>query len=458
VKIDAQLNLIRTTLASGPRSAAELRHILGDISPATLSRLMARLISEVVPLGQTRAIRYARLRDVRGAGSRFPVYRIDESGNARPFGALISLLGGSFWWQTAATGGKGELYPHLPWFIQDRRPDGFMGRAHAQRVGPEMGLPSRLIDWNDDHVLVALSRRGEDNIGDLLVGEESLGRYLEAARRDPTVSSPDDYPKLAEASLAGVPAGSPAAGEQPKYTTVVERDGVACQVLVKFSPPVTTPEGERWSDLLVCEQLALNVVQEAGIPAASSRLFTIAGRTFLETVRFDRVGRFGRLPLFSLGVIDDQFFGCRDNWAAMAGRLEQRGMMSPGDCAVLVWLDLFGALIGNTDRHFGNVSVQLLDGSLSRFRLAPTYDMLPMVYRSRQGEELSHAPFIPPPLTSARTELVDAAIHHAALFWQRVAQESRLSPAFRELCCCNAAVVQRASKGLRVVNASRLSS
>lgn len=451
MKIDAQLNLIRTTLAGGPRSSAELRRILGDISPATLSRLMARLGGEVVALGRTRAIRYARPRDVRGLGSRFPVCRVDETGDAHRFGELLPLVGGGFWWQPADQGLRGDLYPHLPWFIKDMRPDGFMGRAYAQRVGPEIGLPLRLPDWNDDHVLVALARRGEDIIGDLIVGEESLARYLARARHEQGVTVPDNYPRLAEAAIAGDPAGSSAAGEQPKFSTLIEKNGSLCQVLVKFSPPVSTPEGERWSDLLICEQIALNIMQEVGISAARSRLFTIGGRTFLESERFDRVGRIGRLPLYSLGVIDDQFFGRRDSWASMAGRMEQAGMIPSDESGSLIWLDLFGAFIANSDRHFGNISVQPVDGSFSRFRIAPAYDMLPMHYRPRQGEELTFAPFTPPPITIVRTSMVESALQHAAIFWKRVADDVRLSPLFRDLSVSNLAELERAGAGPRVV-------
>lgn len=146
-----------------------------------MPRLIASLEDQVLTLGQSKATHYARPRDVRGAGCRFPAYRIDEEGNAHPLGDLLSIRGG-FHWQPATT--REQTYRHLPWFVQDMRPDGFMGMAFAQRVGPTLGLPSRLPDWNDDHALVALARRGEDIIGDLIVGEESLARYLEAAQLD----------------------------------------------------------------------------------------------------------------------------------------------------------------------------------------------------------------------------------------------------------------------------------
>ena len=87
------------------------------------------------------------------------------------------------------------------------------------------------------------------------MGEESLARYLAATQPATAISTTDDYLLLAEKAMAGDPAGSSAAGEQPKFMALIEREAAPLQVLVKFSPPVTTAEGGRWSDLLMCEHL-----------------------------------------------------------------------------------------------------------------------------------------------------------------------------------------------------------
>jgi hypothetical protein len=42
-----------------------------------------------------------------------------------------------------------------------QQPDGFVGRAFARRQGAEPGLPQRLVDWNEEDVLIALARRFE---------------------------------------------------------------------------------------------------------------------------------------------------------------------------------------------------------------------------------------------------------------------------------------------------------
>ena len=50
--------------------------------------------------------------------------------------------------------------------------------------------------------------------------------------------------------------------------------------------------------------------------------------------------------------------------------------ISNEDAGNLARLNLFGSLIGNTDRHQGNISLIPLNEERSRFKLAPVYDML----------------------------------------------------------------------------------
>jgi serine/threonine protein kinase HipA of HipAB toxin-antitoxin module len=86
--------------------------------------------------------------------------------------------------------------------------------------------------------------------------------------------------------------------------------------------------------------------------------------------------------LLSLGAIDDHRFGRRDNWSQCADRLLTERMISAQAAQELVLLDAFGALIANTDRHFGNISLFIDDFPYS---LAPAYDMLSMLYRPTEG-------------------------------------------------------------------------
>ena len=199
----------------------------------------------MIALGKARATRYARPRDIRGLGDRFPVYRIDRNGDVSPFGHLQAVWGRHFWWESVS-GVPSALFPGLPWLIQDMRPEGFVGRAFVNRTAHDLGLPMHLSDWNDDDVLIALARRGEECMGDLLVGDESLERYLRGAKEPlRIVHTPEEYTLLAQQAMDGDPAGSSAGGEQPKFTTPVERSGEQVQVQVLYQ------------NLFVCNTLIL---------------------------------------------------------------------------------------------------------------------------------------------------------------------------------------------------------
>jgi hypothetical protein len=334
------------------------------------------------------------------------------------------------------------------------RPDGFVGRAFVHRTATELGLPIRLSDWNDEDVLIAMARRGEECMGDLLVGDESLERYLSGTRASrQAIRTRNDYPDLARQAMAGDPVGSSAGGEQPKFTTLVERDSESIHVLVKFSPKMSTAEGQRWADLLVCEYLALEVVRDAGIAAVKSVLYQAGERTFLEVERFDRCGHHGRLPMHSLAVVDDEFYGRRDTWSAMADRLAATGRLSEADASSLRWLSVFGSMIANTDQHFGNISLIPYTERRGKFHLAPVYDMLPMLYRPKGGEA-GFPEYVPPFPTSGSLTNFDHAHRHALLFWTRAAGDSRISDEFRTVCANNSDLLEQSALGVRVLTAS----
>jgi hypothetical protein len=410
------------------------------ISQPTLSRLIQRLGNRVIMFGKGKTTCYGRPRDVRGTGHVFPVYHVGQDGHARPFGTLTATWERHFWWQAAD--GRSSLFNHLPWFIQDLRPDGFIGRALAQRYHNELSVPRRLQDWNDDDTLMAVARRGEECIGNLIVGKESLQRYLQAESTGnyilPVLELPAAYPRMAQQALVGDPAGSSAGGEQPKFTVRVNCIDAVRHLLVKFSPHTGTSEGRRWADLLICEHLALQIIHETGHSAAVSSVMEIDDRMYLEVERFDRIGLNGRMPLFSLGVVDDEFFGHRDSWIGAAERLETARMLSSLEASSLRWLSLYGDLIANTDQHFGNVSLVPDCAALSRFTLAPAYDMLPMLYRPREGELVDQVFTLPAPSVLPEWH---SAIQAAVAFWERASNDARISPAFRAICDQNRSVV-----------------
>lgn len=439
----AALRLRRVT------SARELGAALG-VSQPSISRALAAAGAQIVRIGQARRSRYAAVREVRGLGAHWPLYRIDESGQPHVFGELTALHGDGCLVTAATTPDwlQGEfadgLFPGLPWFLDDQRPQGFLGHQFGQRWARELGLPADILRWSEDAVLAALLLHGDDGPGDFVLGDTALERAL---RADPTVipatAREQRYTELAQAALAGELVGSSAAGEQPKFTaSVADGDGAPRHVIVKFSEPVDSHAGaRRWADLLVCEHLAGELLAEHGHASARTELLWSQGRLCLEASRFDRVGAHGRRGFVTLAAWSDAHDGVRDDWATAAARMRQAGWI---DEVALEHVRLrwwFGRLIGNTDMHFGNLGFYL--GNALPLPLAPSYDMLPMLYRPAANGAVVARAFEPPPPTPAALPHWRQAARWAELYWQRAAQHPEISDDFHRIADANHATLGR---------------
>ena len=81
--------------------------------------------------------------------------------------------------------------------------------------------------------------------------------------------------------------------------------------------------------------------------------------------RFDRIGTLGRKAVVSLAALDAKFVGAAET-------------------AEVLWA--FGALIGNTDMHAGNLSWVSEHGR--PYNIAPAYDMTPMAFAPSNSGKL----------------------------------------------------------------------
>ena len=378
--------------------------------------------ADVIPIGRGPARRYGWRHTWPNLDtSRFSVFRVLDTGAARSEGELVTLTAR----QTVRMPG-GVVSDGLPIEIADARPSGFLGR-HFAATHADLRLPARLIDWSDHHVLLAMSRRGEDLPGNLIVGDESFTRWQ--ALTTP-VRTRGDYPDVAEATIAGHPPGSSAGGERPKFGAFVD----GRHVLVKFATRGSAGDtaARRWCDLLVLEALALNVVASRRVRAARTSLIETDSHYFLESSRFDRVGQKGRVAVLSLAAVQDD---PSDPWARAAILLRHAGRLSTEDAHHLQWLDAFGALIANTDRHPHNV-VFFPDGAA--LRLAPAYDQASMLYAPTADGHVPPRTFSPPHATADTLEVWDDARAAAREFWQRASDEVRVSEDLRTVAAGNA--------------------
>jgi hypothetical protein len=437
------IELLPSMLARGTATGAELSNEL-KISQPTLSRAIAQLGTRVIRIKGGRSSRYGLRYELPQIGSSWPVFLIDENGQPTLHGHLNALARNQYWF-AAMNDQFSVVSDGLPLFIQDLWPQGFIGRTVPKRY-PELGLPERITDWNDGHVLNYLTQRGDDSIGNLLIGDESLQRYLRQLQEEQTfvelMDRLNQYPKLANTSIAGTPPGSSAWGEHPKFATVVRTASGVRQVLVKFSPAGSDRASQRWSDLLVCEHLASRALSAVGVSSAATELIAAGDRMFLESERFDRNGAHGRRGIVSLAAVADLFIGRRDNWISASDDLRVTGKVTTQDAEAMVRLATFGQLIGNTDMHFGNLSFYFRFGH--QLSLAPVYDMLPMIYAPVAGDELPDREFEVPLPGGKNLSVWRPIADVAEIFWRDVAQHSLITPEFSARALRNAALIARA--------------
>jgi hypothetical protein len=341
----------------------------------------------------------------------------------------------------------------LPFFLADLRPQGFLGRATARRLPGTLGLPLDPRDWSDDQTLFYLREWGDDLPGNLTLGDGPTGRALNACPPDPITPETREarYPELAGQANAGKPVGSSVEGEQPKFTTWLRLpdENAVSSILVKYTDKLDTPTGRRWADLLAAEAIALDVLASASRGDAEAnhpKIFDFDNRRFYELARFDRVGSHGRRGVVSLRALHDAGFtgGDTTDWAVAAAGLRERGWIGESDLRAVRLRRLFGRLIGNTDMHFGNLAF-ILEPELP-LRLAPTYDMLPMLWAPRPGDATPAPEFTPLAPMPAELELWPEAATLAERFWSLVEADARVSDGFRP----------HASAALRAVRTLRL--
>jgi hypothetical protein len=432
------MDLLLARLRTGVRSSPELEQALG-VSQSWVSRTVRRLLAEgrIVRIGTTRGARYGLRREIEGTGSSWPLRRIDGAGNIHELGTLYALAADEYYIEPSRNALEndfawGGLSAGLPYFLQDQRPGGFLGRAVPLRF-PDLKLPQRVIDWTDDHYLRYLTLRGWDAVSDLILGRSAFDDYLANQRHRSIISANERetrFPEFVAQVMEGGLPGSSAHGEHPKFAVMLQTLGGPLSVLVKFSPPIGTAVGQRWADLLIAEHQAHEVLRRAGIPAASSRIFRFTDRTYLEVDRFDREGLEGRIGVTSLLAIDTHLYGALDNWIAAGLRLNHDRRIDSVALERIQLIATFGGLIANTDRHFGNLA--FYDKYDGRFELAPVYDMLPMLFAPEHDQIVTRV-LQPTDPTSDTFRVWARARALAEDYWRLLSSDLRVSPQFRTI-------------------------
>jgi hypothetical protein len=413
-----QLLILGVLSGRGVATSQELQDATGKSQP-TVSRLVGGMSDRVLTLGRGRATVYASPQSIRGYPAQQPIWLTDEAGATRRAGTL-SFLENDFL-RVEADFGTFTTRDTLPWPLAPLRAQGFLGRLLAHRLSAS-GLETNPEQWSLGGILFAALQL-HDAPGALTIGTTQSAQF-------PPVLSADlasDLDAIAADVTSTLPAGSSAGGEQPKFLALRAADNQ--HVLVKFTPPRGTPFGERWHDLLVCEDLAGKILVRHGIAAATSRIVESRKRSYLVSERFDRIGSAGRRHVVSIGEAHAAFVaGAFNGWGLAAEALAGQRRLPTLDVDHARRLQHFGRLIGNSDMHSGNLALFVDLAAKPRFSLAPAYDMLPMRWRPDAvlGGAPDYTPFEPDPIAASSPARIMA--HE---FWGELAGEARVSKSLR---------------------------
>jgi HipA-like protein len=423
--------------AASPQTLCQLF----KISQPTLSRILSAIKNELVMIGKARETKYAIQRKITDTVTPLAIYEILEDASSRQLGILYAIKPNGFYFEAKTHDATSGIYNDLPYFLNDLRPSGFLGRFIPMQ-NEDLHLPNDISLWTAEHCLKYLSQRGWNTIGNFIIGDLSFQLYLEKSRSIKngieTKNRENLYSLYANDVLAAGDPGSSAGGEQPKFTTILLPENE--HVLVKFSPPIDTEIGKRIADILICEHIALQILKKNACDAADSNILIHDTRVFLEVKRFDRIGQFGRRGLISLGTLDAEFSGTMSTWSKTAADLVNHKIMAAHLLEKIRFREFFGELIANNDMHLYNLSF-FTQGNLIT-DLAPVYDMGPMLFMPRNNQLVKRefTPSLPLP-ENAKTWI--GALAAAEEFWHAVLEDKRISTIFKEIAMsCKIKIVE----------------
>jgi hypothetical protein len=413
-KIDLPEALAALLARGEPLTAAQLAAATGKSQPS-ISLALGKLGERVHRMGAARSTRYALKKDILGLPAEHELSwnGPDATGNMPWRWGRITYLYGNY---LQVRSGRHEWLSQgkLPWFLTPIRPQGFLGRELA-RANPS--FPANPEQWTLAEVLHSAINQIRDPSGAFFFNDVETSAW----------SAPEDaeelgaaYDLLANRVGAGLPAGSSAAGEQPKF---IAHRGSVGKFIVKFTPPRGTPFGERWHALLSLEKLALDTLQAHGIASARSELIQTAKRSYLQSERFDRGAQYSMQHVVAIAALHDEFVGGPwQNWLHTSEALAKKGLIKQDELQQIARIFAFGHYIGNTDMHSGNLSFFVDDVITPKIRLAPVYDMLPMMWRPDPHYGLSDSPvrqqFMPASFAQEQAQAREWAIE----FWEQAAQ------------------------------------
>lgn len=408
---------LTTLLARGePLTAAQLAAATGKSQPS-ISLALAKIGDRVHRMGAARSTKYGLKNDIFGLPAVQVVGLTDRDGRSERWGSLTHLHSDQT--HTKSQGGEWlSAKGQLPWFLTPLRPQGFLGRQYA-RARPD--FPADPDAWSLEQALFIISQHVHNPPGAFQLGQINEGRLVDEVS-SALADRLTEYDAMAARAGQTMPAGSSAGGEQPKFLSEYKGANAWQSCIVKFTPPHDTPFGQRWRALLALEQLALQTLSANHIAAATANLLHSAHRSYLESVRFDRIGMEGRQHVVAIAALHDEFVKTKwTNWLTSSEALAQKGLLTPKELQDIARIFAFGHYIGNTDMHSGNLSFFVDDVITPKIRLAPVYDMLPMMWKPDPHYGLSDSPVRAQRMPNGFEHEKAQAREWAIEFWEQAA-------------------------------------
>ena len=164
-------NKILKILSLGPATTITLAAATG-MTRQTVNRKLRALGDSVIKFDKVRPPLYYAVKEAFESGNRIHLAAVDPHGNTNLWGILRPLIHGGFFLETTSItpnvlkGDKGHgLYEGLPYFLDDMRPQGFIGRQIARELNAQSEIfplnqknPSTLevLSWESPAGLVAI--------------------------------------------------------------------------------------------------------------------------------------------------------------------------------------------------------------------------------------------------------------------------------------------------------------
>lgn len=397
--MNAKQQKLAKLLAKENLSSLQLSQRTG-ISQPTVSRALKDL--PVIKIGAGRISRFALIEPDKS----HPLFKVSEQGELNQIATLYVQPNQRCILKSEHTT---EAYSQLPYFLTDLLPRGYLGEKWLQAEGLEANEPDQ---WSLMQQIEFLTEYGADLPGNLVLGKKAAIKSLTLENKTLRES---EYPFWLQGVVNAERVVGYLGGDRPKFTAFTGMD----HVLIKFSPKLDSKDAQalRYKDLLVCEQIALQTLSQAGLVVAQAKLVQ-SDRLYLQFKRFDRVNGKGRKGVLTLAALQQAYgLDFALSWPLVADQLYQLNVISDENRQVLHFVYAFAQLIGHEKMDARNVAFYFEEGKV--LGLAPIYDVWPSRLWSESGET-SKSDWTPPLLFDVEPRIAQQAKDLASYYYKRI--------------------------------------